>query len=242
MNHQAYLRTYVSKYSYHSTGWTTRKIEHMPQGAKISLFSTALRLSRGPSSLLSKAHRRLLPREVSGRNVTLTTHLHIVTMLKMREVIRHRRNRLHGMLLNEAQANQRWPYSEGKLIPSTISTIYCLHPVVLYDEVVRYEGRYESNGSYFFKENIITILMKCTYIMGTFFTKFRLFFHKVSSIINTLFHLCVRHCMSVAWNSLLKCRSSSRTLFELVVFRKRRLQRASFRGQYTHTTRTTATM
>jgi hypothetical protein len=29
--------------------------------------------------------------------------------------------------------------------------------------------------------------MKFTYIMGTFFTKFRLFFHKVSFIISTLF-------------------------------------------------------
>jgi hypothetical protein len=38
----------------------------------------------------------------------------------------------------------------------------------------------------FFSETIITIIMKLTYIMGTSFTNLRLFFHKVSFIINAL--------------------------------------------------------
>jgi len=33
---------------------------------------------------------------------------------------------------------------------------------------------------------VITVTIKCTYVMGTCFTKLRLFFHKVSSI-DTLF-------------------------------------------------------
>jgi hypothetical protein len=38
----------------------------------------------------------------------------------------------------------------------------------------------------FFSESMITIVVKFTYIMGTSFTKFRLFVHKVS-IISTLY-------------------------------------------------------
>jgi hypothetical protein len=33
---------------------------------------------------------------------------------------------------------------------------------------------------FFFNQTIITVVMKCTYIMGTFFRKMRLFFQKAS--------------------------------------------------------------
>jgi hypothetical protein len=36
-------------------------------------------------------------------------------------------------------------------------------------------------------QKLITIIMKFTYIMGTFFTKFKLLFHQFLFIINTLF-------------------------------------------------------
>ena len=49
-----------------------------------------------------------------------------------------------------------------------------------------------------FSENIITIIPKFIYMMATPFTAFRLFWHKVSFIINTLF-------FTYAWNAL--CRS-----------------------------------
>jgi hypothetical protein len=49
-----------------------------------------------------------------------------------------------------------------------------------------YKCQYASNASYFCFETKITIIMKFTYIMGFYFTKFTLFFHKVSFIINTI--------------------------------------------------------
>jgi hypothetical protein len=58
--------------------------------------------------------------------------------------------------------------------------------------IIEYKRRHESNASYFFLETTITVIMKFTYVMGTSFTKLRLFFHKVSCIINTFFHVCVR--------------------------------------------------
>lgn len=51
-----------------------------------------------------------------------------------------------------------------------------------------YEGQYTSD-SYFFSESIITVAMKFMYSMGTSLAELRLFFHKVSFIINTLFPL-----------------------------------------------------
>lgn len=68
----------------------------------------------------------------------------------MREVILPHPNRLHGMVLTEAQGNQVWPYSEGKPNQYPISSIYCWHPIALYGAVLRYEGRYDSLASYFF--------------------------------------------------------------------------------------------
>ena len=41
MNHHAKIGKHVSKYTYNSAGWTTREIQHIPQGSKISLCSTA---------------------------------------------------------------------------------------------------------------------------------------------------------------------------------------------------------
>jgi len=60
-----------------------------------------------------------------------------------------------------------------------------------------YEGQYTSD-SYFFSESTISVAMKFMYSMGTSLAKLRLFFHKVSSIINTLFHFCARCCTPVA--------------------------------------------
>jgi hypothetical protein len=40
----------------------------------------------------------------------------------------------------------------------------------------------------FFSEILIAVLMKFTYVMGTSYKNLRLFFHKFSFIINTLFH------------------------------------------------------
>jgi hypothetical protein len=41
----------------------------------------------------------------------------------------------------------------------------------------------------FFSETIITVVMKFAYVMGIYFTKLSLFFHKVFFIIETLFPL-----------------------------------------------------
>ena len=57
-----------------------------------------------------------------------------------------------------------------------------------------YSGRYRKDGAkvmrpvFFSSETVITIVMKFAYAMGTCRRKFRISFHKVSSIINTLFH------------------------------------------------------
>jgi hypothetical protein len=54
-------------------------------------------------------------------------------------------------------------------------------------EDVWYEGWYKSNASYSFSESIIKIVIKFAYIMGTAFTKLRLFFNKVSFFIDTFY-------------------------------------------------------
>ena len=64
----------------------------------------------------------------------------------------------------------------------------------------------------FFSETVITITMKCTLVMGTYFKKLRLFSTK-SPVSTHFFHHCLRLCMQVAYNSSLECRSSSRTLW-----------------------------
>jgi hypothetical protein len=135
---------HVRKYTYNSKGWTTGENIHIPPRFKDFAL---LHYLYDPPSLLFKVHRRIFPREISGRNVTLITHLHIVTWFKMREVILPHPNRLQGMvgwLLTAAQGHQVWPYSDGKLNPYPISSIYCCHPLVLYDAVLRYERRYDS--------------------------------------------------------------------------------------------------
>ena len=50
-----------------------------------------------------------------------------------------------------------------------------------------YEGRYESNTSYFFSETIVTIITKLTHIVGTSCTKLRSFSHKICFTVNTIF-------------------------------------------------------
>jgi len=50
-----------------------------------------------------------------------------------------------------------------------------------------YEGRYESNTSYFFSETIVTIITKFTHIVGTSCTKLRSFSHKICFTVNTIF-------------------------------------------------------
>jgi len=67
--------------------------------------------------------------------------------------------------------------------------------------------------------------------MGKSFTKFRLFFHKVSIIINTRFLSSDRNFMPDAYNSLLKRRSSTHTpCFSSSSSAKRRPRSAAFRG------------
>jgi len=50
-----------------------------------------------------------------------------------------------------------------------------------------YEGRYESNASYFFSETIVTIITKLTHIVCTSCKKLRLFPHKICFTVNTIF-------------------------------------------------------
>lgn len=51
-----------------------------------------------------------------------------------------------------------------------------------------YDRRYEINDCYyFFIKAVITIITKCTNIRGTNVSKFRLFSHKVSFTLSTLF-------------------------------------------------------
>jgi hypothetical protein len=65
-----------------------------------------------------------------------------------------------------------------------------------------------------FSETVITVVMKFTYIMGTSFTKLRLFFHKVLFIINTLFQpLC-----EVLYTSHIKLFAEASKLFTHAVF------------------------
>jgi hypothetical protein len=81
------------------------------------------------------------------------------------------------------------------------------------------EPRYERNASYIFSETIITVIIKPRYMMGTSFTKSRLF---VPPLRETL---CASHV-----TSLLTQRSSSRTLhFSSSSSAKRRLRSASIR-------------
>jgi hypothetical protein len=51
---------------------------------------------------------------------------------------------------------------------------------IVWEEVRKY-------GLFLFSETLITVIMRFTYITGTFFTKLILFFHKVSFITNILF-------------------------------------------------------
>ena len=82
------------------------------------------------------------------------------------------------------------------------------------------EPRYERNAYYFFSETIITVIIKPRYMMGTSFTKSRLFFPPLREM------LCASHV-----KSLLTQRSSSRTLhFSSSSSAKRRLRSASVRG------------
>jgi hypothetical protein len=61
------------------------------------LFST---IQRPASSLLSKGHRRLFTLELSGQDVKLTTHLHLVPRSGMVKPYLHSLIHLHGVLLN----------------------------------------------------------------------------------------------------------------------------------------------
>jgi len=68
--------------------------------------------------------------------------------------------------------------------------------------------------SIFFSETIITSIMKLTCIKGTSFINLRLFLHKASIIISTLFPpLCETLLCYAGPVKLLKHRSSSQTLF-----------------------------
>jgi hypothetical protein len=49
-----------------------------------------------------------------------------------------------------------------------------------------YEGRYKSNASNFFSENVTAITMKFIRIIHTSFAIIRLLFHKVSGTLNIL--------------------------------------------------------
>jgi len=54
------------------------------------------------------------------------------------------------------------------------------------------KGQYRSNAScFFFSESIFIIVMKFAYIMGAYFSKLRVFFHKVSSLSHTVFQLVI---------------------------------------------------
>jgi hypothetical protein len=62
-------------------------------------------------------------------------------------------------------------------------------------KLYNYAGQYGGKPPIFSSEIIITVTMRFTYIMSTFFMKLRLFFHKVFFTFNTLFHLCMKCCM-----------------------------------------------
>jgi len=66
----------------------------------------------------------------------------------------------------------------------------------------------------FLSETIITIIMKFTHVMGVSFKKLRLFFHRVSVIINTVFLPLCALLYAGHENSLLKhCRACHHCLF-----------------------------
>jgi hypothetical protein len=95
--------------------------------------------------------------------------------------------------------------------------------VILYRN---YEGRYESNASFFFSETRIRTAIKFTYITGTPIAKLRLFFYRLSFIINIFFHLCVRR-----YGDRAKlCRSVQARHVPFVAARRRRPQKSVFRG------------
>jgi hypothetical protein len=65
---------------------------------------------------------------------------------------------------------------------AVISLILLTPSVILFGWKV---GRYDSNASYFFSENIIIIVMTFTYILGASFENLKLFYHKFSFCSNT---------------------------------------------------------
>jgi hypothetical protein len=86
-------------------------------------------------------------------------------------------------------------------------------------ESVKHEGRYESDASNFFSETISTITIKFMY-HGHILGKLRLFFHKVSSVINTSFTLLRETLYAGRVKLFAEGRSSTRTLFQFVVASK----------------------
>lgn len=90
--------------------------------------------------------------------------------------------------------------------------MFLLHAVEI-STLEYYEGQYTSY-SYSFSESMISVAIKFTYGMGTSLTKLRLFFHKVSFIINTLSPLL--HEMLYAGR--MKFFAEASELFPLAVF------------------------
>jgi hypothetical protein len=79
-------------------------------------------------------------------------------------------------------------FSPFRIIPTMFECIYRRRYIIrTIDIAIKYEGRYERNASHFFSETVINIVMKCIYSMYTSFTNVRLFFHRVSFIINIFF-------------------------------------------------------
>jgi len=138
------------------------------------------------------------------------------------------------MALTEAQGHHVWPYSEGKLNPYPISNSYCWHPVVLYDAVLRYEGRYDSKSSYFFLKkynyNYNTIYIYQGYTLYSV----EIIFTQSPSLSIHFIHPSVERSMPPASNLLLKRRSSTRMLCYRSLSSsssvKRRPRSVSFRG------------
>jgi hypothetical protein len=66
------------------------------------LFSSPQRSDRfwSPPSLLSNGYRGLSPRGLSGRDVKLTIHLHLIPRSKIVELYLHSPKYLYGIVLN----------------------------------------------------------------------------------------------------------------------------------------------
>jgi hypothetical protein len=80
------------------------------QRQEIFLFYTTSRLVLGPTRLISNGYRELFPQGESGRDMKLTTQVHLVPRSRIVELYLHSLIRLHGVVLNKLSTRTTLPF------------------------------------------------------------------------------------------------------------------------------------